>query len=623
MKTKMRAVKSNAAKIHPARHPPAAEINKEGLIHGRITQSGANPMKHVRDIMTENPACCTSDASVQEAAEMMVKHDCGEIPVVKSKDNPKLRGVICFLGVFAASLSTFNAQQSSPRVTGQESAAGAEVRINQIDTFEFPKVTIFATVLKDGAPVPGLTDRDFRVREDEVDQEPLTVVPKLTPLSVVLTMDTSGSMKKRLADAQAAAKSFIATLDPQDKFQVIRFSRDVKTIYPLGVDRTAANSAIDGTTPRGDTALWDALYTSVDSLRTVAGRKAIVLLSDGVDDDGSGKPLSKNTVTDVLTLARQVNVPIYAIGIGTELDEVNLRKVAADSGALYLSATDPAELKRLYDSIGKQLAGQYNIFYSSNLPADGSEHRVQLKFADKTGTKSYQAPMKAAQTAAVAPTRAVEKPTEPPAELPDWLPPYPGTKPEGVSIKTDPQTGKRTGSFFFRTNDEQSKVMDFYEDKMTRATWDVSRAPTQVWGSSASEGRKFEIKPERRGDQVRATVTFEEKKASAPAASAAAAPAAPNPPDWLPVYPGSAPEGLSVATDPRTGKHTGSYFFRTTDDQTKVMDFFEDKMTKATWHVSRAPTQVWGSSASEGRKFEVKPTHRGDETRVRVEFEDK
>ena len=103
---------------------------------------------------------------------------------------------------------------------------------------------------------------------------------------------------------------------------------------------------------------WDALYASLVSLRTVAGRKAIVLLSDGVDDDGTGKPLSKKTGTDVLALARQVNVPIYAIGLGTELDEINLKKVATDSGALYLNAADPAELKRLYDSIGKQLAAE-------------------------------------------------------------------------------------------------------------------------------------------------------------------------------------------------------------------------------------------------------------------------
>jgi VWFA-related protein len=200
-------------------------------------------------------------------------------------------------------------------VTGQEKAAGAEVHINQIETSEFPKVTIFATVLKDGSPVQGLSASDFRVREDEVDQEPLTVVPKLTPLAVVLTLDTSGSMKKRLADAQAAAKSFLLTLEPQDKAQVIRFSRDVSTIFPLGSDHAAAAAAIEGTVARGDTALWDALYASLESLRSVTGRKAILLLSDGIDDDGTGKPLSKKTVADVLALARQVNVPIYAIGL--------------------------------------------------------------------------------------------------------------------------------------------------------------------------------------------------------------------------------------------------------------------------------------------------------------------
>jgi VWFA-related protein len=314
------------------------------------------------------------------------------------------------LAIFA----TFAPAQDTPtsrRVTGTEKAAGSQVQINQIETSSFPRVTLFATVLKEGVPLKGLGASDFRVREDEVDQEPLTVVPKSTPLSVVLTLDTSGSMKKRLADAQTAAKSFLQTLEAQDKAQVIRFSRDVKTIFPLASDRTAAAAAIDGTVARGDTALWDALYGSLESLRAVTGRKAIVLLSDGVDDDGSGKPLSQKTVNDVLALARQVNVPIYAIGLGTELDEVNLRKVATDSGALYLSAVEPAELKRLYDSIGKQLSGQYTIFYTSNLPSDGSEHRVQLKFGDATSTKSYVPPVTAA--ASVAPPPPV-KPAAPP-----------------------------------------------------------------------------------------------------------------------------------------------------------------------------------------------------------------
>jgi VWFA-related protein len=202
--------------------------------------------------------------------------------------------LILVLLAFSAAIG-HTQSESSARVTGQEKAAGAQVQINQIDTSEFPKVSIFATVLKEGEPVPSLSASDFRVREDEVDQEPITVTPQLTPLSVVLTVDTSGSMKKRLADAQSAAKSFLKTLQPQDKAQVIRFARDVKTIQPLSADRMAAEAAIASTTARGDTALFDALYTSVESLRDVAGRKAILLLSDGVDDEGTGKALSKKT----------------------------------------------------------------------------------------------------------------------------------------------------------------------------------------------------------------------------------------------------------------------------------------------------------------------------------------
>ena len=51
-------------------------------------------MKQAKDIMTTNPACCTPENSVEDAARMMVKHDCGEIPVVESKDNPKPIGII-------------------------------------------------------------------------------------------------------------------------------------------------------------------------------------------------------------------------------------------------------------------------------------------------------------------------------------------------------------------------------------------------------------------------------------------------------------------------------------------------------------------------------------------------
>jgi hypothetical protein len=109
---------------------------------------------------------------------------------------------------------------------------------------------------------------------------------------------------------------------------------------------------------------------------------------------------------------------------------------------------------------------------------------------------------------------------QPPCQLhphraaPTWLPLYPGSKPEGLSVVTDPQTGNRVGSYFFCTSDEIEQVHDFYEDKMTQATWSVSRAPTQVWGSSDAEGRKFEITPQLRGDDTHVRVNFEERNRS-------------------------------------------------------------------------------------------------------------
>ena len=131
---------------------------------------------------------------------------------------------------------------------------------------------------------------------------------------------------------------------------------------------------------------------------------------------------------------------------------------------------------------------------------------------------------------------------------------------------------------------------------MTQVTWRVSRAPMQVWGKSDAEGRKFEVHVERRGDGFRARVTFEERKVRASAARGSTTDTPVSLPDWLPLYPGSKPEGVSVMIDPQSGKRVGSYFFRTSDEIEQVHDFYEDKMTQATWNVSRAPTQVWGKS---------------------------
>jgi VWFA-related protein len=279
-----------------------------------------------------------------------------------------------------------------PRVETRQGAAGTELTLNEINTESYPSVAIFATILKDGEPVTGLGAADFKVSEDEVEQSPLTVEAQLPPLSVVVTVDVSGSMSKRMDATKTAAADFIGRLGEKDAAQLVSFQREIATLTPMTIDKGHVVDAIGGLAARGDTALFDGLLTSLDLLAEHKGRKAVVLLSDGVDDDGTGKPLSKATVRQALERAAQINAPVFVIGLGTQMDEAVLQQIAGETGGRYLPAPEASQLAEVYDSIGSQLSGQYAIRYTSSLPADGSARRVDLRAAGLLVAKSYTAP---------------------------------------------------------------------------------------------------------------------------------------------------------------------------------------------------------------------------------------
>lgn len=293
--------------------------------------------------------------------------------------------------------------QAGSRDIKLNSGGGRSLQINQVDTSHFPKVDIFATVLEAGAPVTGLSAKDFRVREDEVEQEPLSVAAQLSPLSVVITVDTSGSMSKAMQTAREAAQLFVDSLAPQDSVAVVSFNRTVQVLANPGTNREQAKQVIGSLQARGDTALFDAMHASLDILKGRAGRKAIVLLSDGVDDDGTGNVLSKHSIDESLKLAQDLNVPVFTVGLGSELDEATLQKVATQSGASFYKAPTADQLKSLYGQLGQQLTGQYEISYTSNLPGDGSVHNIQLGQASLRSNKAYSSPSNGAVAAQVVP----------------------------------------------------------------------------------------------------------------------------------------------------------------------------------------------------------------------------
>lgn len=113
--------------------------------------------------------------------------------------------------------------------------SGTRITINQIEVAEFPRVKLFASLTRSGVPLGGLTEENFRVRENGVDQVPIRVVAEKDAISTVLLLDVSGSMKGAIDDVKVAAIEFLKRLDSDDRVQVITFHERIDTIFPLGM----------------------------------------------------------------------------------------------------------------------------------------------------------------------------------------------------------------------------------------------------------------------------------------------------------------------------------------------------------------------------------------------------
>ncbi len=175
------------------------------------------------------------------------------------------------------------------------------------------------------------------------------------PISVLLALDVSGSMEGgALDEAKAAAISFLDSLELQDTVGVLTFADDVNLVLPFTQDRAAARAAIEGLVAGGGTTLYQATEFS---LRLVADEgtsyRAIILLSDGLDNG------SVFVQDDVYSAASTLGVPVFAIGLGEDIDREYLESVATLSGGSFAETPSPAGLAQLYVEAGELLRGQY------------------------------------------------------------------------------------------------------------------------------------------------------------------------------------------------------------------------------------------------------------------------
>jgi VWFA-related protein len=143
--------------------------------------------------------------------------------------------------------------------------------------------------------------------------------PKAQALSVVLAMDISGSMARgnKLEEAKKAALAFLDKMDARADVGLILFDHEIKTAVPPARDparqrehREELRKLINGATPQGGTAYLDATVKAASMLKGVPGRRAVIVMTDGMDTN------SKASLNDAIAAGQENELPVYTIGIG-------------------------------------------------------------------------------------------------------------------------------------------------------------------------------------------------------------------------------------------------------------------------------------------------------------------
>ena len=180
--------------------------------------------------------------------------------------------------------------------------------------FDTSLVMVPVTVLdRSGRYVPLLRREQFRVSENGVEQKIAYFATTDAPFSVVLLIDTSGSTQFRLDDIQGAAINFVDKLKPTDSVMVMAFDDRIEVMCKATTDRNVITKAIRRTRTGGGTRLYDAVADILTKqLKTIPGRKAVVLFTDGVDTTSY-----RASYDSTIRLAEESDAPIYAVDYDT------------------------------------------------------------------------------------------------------------------------------------------------------------------------------------------------------------------------------------------------------------------------------------------------------------------
>jgi VWFA-related protein len=267
------------------------------------------------------------------------------------------------------------------------------ITITQVDTSQFPKVTLYVSVVDQNGQPTGIDPGRITISENgrSIPLDQIQGIDEIGPLTTLLVMDISGSMngEGKLEAAKAAAVTFIEQMRPVDQVGLMIFNTEITYLEPVTTNHDQVIQTINGIIAVGDTAMYDALTEAVMILDPVPGRKAVIALTDGMDNFSATTPevLLENIGPSGLSISTVgLGNPDQNAGEMNGLDEASLIYIAENAGGVYGYANDEASLQNLYRSYAVALQSEYVLSYTSpNTLRDGVNRALSVSLADTTG----------------------------------------------------------------------------------------------------------------------------------------------------------------------------------------------------------------------------------------------
>ena len=240
--------------------------------------------------------------------------------------------------------------------------------------------------------VTGLESDNFRVFEDNVEQEVVTFSSEDVPISIGVILDLSGSMTNKVGKAKEAAVQFFKTANPQDEFFLVTFNEHAQLTSTFTSNVEDLESGMLSISARGRTALLDAIYLGLVQMKEAHNAKrALLIISDGGDNS------SRYNEKDIKRLVREADTQLYSVGIfdGVEYrsrtpEELNgpslLSEVTELTGGRAFSLENLNELPDITAKIGTELRNQYVLgYHPSNKAHDARWRKIKIKLRTPKG----------------------------------------------------------------------------------------------------------------------------------------------------------------------------------------------------------------------------------------------